>query len=753
MKKITIICSLFTITCSLFMTCALFAAPLKWVCNWPEASSQTFALYQGETAEFEPVFKVNGKAVTNVSIFAVWYQTNGMDQAWWKLDGNVFAPSNDVGAASYRFFVEAHQQPTQNSQLTTPNSQLSTPNSQLSTPNSQLSTSKIYRANGTLRMLPSPGFVPNAIEPPIVTLDFAALNVLNAPWVDSIVSATNAVLSAANNYAVGTTMIMHGDLSRDLISATNAVLSAANSYAVGTAMITYGDLSRDIISATNAVLAAANNYAANVSMWSHGELLSNIASASNAVSQSLSSQLSQTAQAATNYTDAAIAAIPAPDLSGKADKTKAENIEAADYWTDNNGVIFPRCESSEAGWMVWGPNGESGTPIIDYTILGREYTYFNGGTPLQSQNASYTGEETEIHFPGGVTIVRTYREAATVLHPVIYGDALANATNAVSQSLSSRLSLSSQSSTNYTDSVAADLYPKSQGETLATQFAAIGAVLNGEDARFVVTNYDSVVHTPEAYVEVQVSNNWLRVWREGYRWDKFETENHVFKTNVTAELAHKADRAWGAYDSETGGYAPDGHVQISTSNILIAAGMAYQRTVTSGGAVWVLQCNSGVASIGVDTNGFFRVQDGDGETQFEIVQGDKRTIGADADGISVDNSTTPATVTIHYSVIADAHPTLEITSDLAAPDWKDEQAADCLANVSWSGTSGSYVATVQPWGALPSLFVKASYMAGGETYIRNVAPVSFQGGVLCTDGIHKVRFVYSNGTVNLEVVQ
>ena len=148
-----------------------FAAPLQWVCNWPDARAQTFSLYQGETATFEPEFRINCIPATNVAIEAVWYQTNGMASAWWKLDGNTFAPTNDVGAATYRFFVEARDD-----------------------------GAKLYRANGTLRMLPSPGFVPNEITPPIQRLDFAAIEMVNEPWatpadVDAAVAA--AVTNAA----------------------------------------------------------------------------------------------------------------------------------------------------------------------------------------------------------------------------------------------------------------------------------------------------------------------------------------------------------------------------------------------------------------------------------------------------------------------------------------------------------------------------------------------------------------------------
>ena len=130
-----------------------FAAPLKWNCDWPEAKSQNFSLYQGETATFEPTFRVNGQLVTNATIEAVWYQTNGMDNAWWRLDNATFAPSNDVGAASYRFFEEA-----------------------------TALGGTVYRANGSLRMLPSPGFTPNVISFPAQALDFTHIDVANAPY-------------------------------------------------------------------------------------------------------------------------------------------------------------------------------------------------------------------------------------------------------------------------------------------------------------------------------------------------------------------------------------------------------------------------------------------------------------------------------------------------------------------------------------------------------------------------------------------
>ena len=301
--------------------------------------------------------------------------------------------------------------------------------------------------------------------------------------------------------------------------------------------------------------------------------------------------------------------------------------------------------------------------------------------------------------------------------------------------------------------------------TLGSQVNAIGAHLNAEDAHFVSTNYDSAVRLPEAYVEIKMRDqatgdeSWITIWREMRRWTAFVGSAfdwggwggfHDWATNVMAELAFKADRAWGAYDSETGGYSPEGYTQISSSNILIAAGMAYQRTVTSAGAVWVLQCNQGAARIGGDAGGFFRVADGDGVTQFEIVKGDRREMGADASGVTYADGT----LVIRYSVEAAEHPTIRCCGDLATANWKDQTDDDCPCWVAWHGTSGAWVARVTPKTAQPSMFVKATYMAGGESYIKNVAPVSVGGGILCTDGVHKCRPVYgSGGSITWEVVQ
>lgn len=294
-----------------------------------------------------------------------------------------------------------------------------------------------------------------------------------------------------------------------------------------------------------------------------------------------------------------------------------------------------------------------------------------------------------------------------------------------------------------------------------TKVNTVNAYLAGDDARVVVTNYDSTTAMPSLSFQQKMtdggSNWWRIVWNELTRWNWLQEEylptNYYNKGEVDAALGQKADRAFGFYDSHTGLYAPDGFLWISSPRIAIAAGMSYQRRVTTSGAVWVLESNGLVTETsGVGSNGFFRVSDDEGNSLFEVVKGNKRTVGATANGVEMFDVMNVTHMLIHYSVEGGDHPTVFVCDDLTTAQWHDETSADCIANVSWTGSSGDWTAEVWGKSAQPKMFVKAEYETGGETYIKNSAPVSAAGGILCTDGIHKCRPVYNNGTITWEVV-
>ena len=541
------------------------AKTFDWPIDATTAGARQFTAYHGETIRFNLQFK---GAMTNLAPVCIYYQTNGMGNAEWfePIPGTVFHPTNDCGAASYRFFIRCTDPDGVN-----------------------------YTANGTLRLLDSPGFEPSSVQLPVRTLDFSTIEVLNPPWEDR--TTTNDVC--------------------------NIVTNTIPEWEVRVLQI-----------------------------WDREDYFEN--DVKDVSYTPWTGQL----RIQVGFDDA--------------------------FLSVTNGATWPTAD------IYAGPVHDSSDGIVFANIELRHRGKFRNTLGLVTTNDL-----------------------------------------AAQSSLLAELAAETQTNTS---SIA----------TIGNQMNAIGATLNAENAHFVSTNYDSVVHLPEAYVEVKIrdeatgSNTWITIWQEMRRWTAFVGSAfdwqtwggfHTWATNVTAQLSYKAERCWGIYDSETGGYSPEGYTQISSSNILIAAGMAYQRTVTSGGAVWVLQCNQGTARVGGDTNGFFRVVDGDGNVQFEIVKGDKREMGADASGITV-GSGSPPVVTIPYSVEAAEHPTLQICDNLATANWKAETDNDCLATVSWSGVSGAYVATVQRKTSGSALFVKATFMAGGETYIRNVAPVGMDSIML-----------------------
>lgn len=280
--------------------------------------------------------------------------------------------------------------------------------------------------------------------------------------------------------------------------------------------------------------------------------------------------------------------------------------------------------------------------------------------------------------------------------------------------------------------------------TIEATVAAWQTYWDGDDVRLTVTNYYGSIDLPHLYLEQKVAeggtNYFKRVWDETARHDAIIERVHAIETNVQ----EKADRAWGFYDSHSGGYAPDGFTSISSENVIIAGGMAYQRTVTTSGAVWILTANDPTV-IGGTSAGYFRISDDDGNALWEIVKGARRTVGATATGLTMSGGA----MVVTYTVQADEHPTIYLADSLTDPSWQAEGTSS-LASVTWAGASGAWTATVTPIGARPALFAKATYQAGGETYIKNTAPISVEGGIVV--GSKKIRPRVNGGTVTWEVI-
>ena len=136
--------------------CIAFAAhaqrPLKWIADATQTAPVTFDCSRGETLTFAPVLKAYGTTLTNYTASFQW-QTNGMGGLFWSTNALVFAPSMDVGASRYRFWIRA-----------------------------ETTNGVMYSAQGTINMLHAPGAIVNALPLPVSRIDFSAVAYANAPW-------------------------------------------------------------------------------------------------------------------------------------------------------------------------------------------------------------------------------------------------------------------------------------------------------------------------------------------------------------------------------------------------------------------------------------------------------------------------------------------------------------------------------------------------------------------------------------------
>ena len=129
-----------------------------------EVNPISISLLQGEAVEFHFTLFADGIKIPLVSSAEVYYRHDEMEEGLWYRDSAQVSngvviwqwdSSLDVGAKKYSWFVRARGS----------------------------STSDVsYRILGKFNMLKSPNFTPNQIPLPRQTLDFADIEVLNAPY-------------------------------------------------------------------------------------------------------------------------------------------------------------------------------------------------------------------------------------------------------------------------------------------------------------------------------------------------------------------------------------------------------------------------------------------------------------------------------------------------------------------------------------------------------------------------------------------
>lgn len=276
----------------------------------------------------------------------------------------------------------------------------------------------------------------------------------------------------------------------------------------------------------------------------------------------------------------------------------------------------------------------------------------------------------------------------------------------------------------------------------ATDEALVYQLLMGSNVVAEVTNYNSRVRAPQLRL-LQLdpdTHEYITVWAETNGLSRVANAASNYTDAAVAALADVyAPRAWSRSTSGLGADAPAGTTWISTPETVIAGGYEYAKRITNHGEVWVLSSNG--LGLGADTNAYFCVTDGAGETLFSIEKTDSVLVGVDAGGISVADGV----VTIPLDVVSQEAPVCYATTSLVNPTWVDLSET----TPAWV-TSSSVTATANGWEwsietTAPAAFFQFRVLQEGATKIRNNGWTDLSQGVI----VNGVKFVPSVSGNNL----
>ena len=290
--------------------------------------------------------------------------------------------------------------------------------------------------------------------------------------------------------------------------------------------------------------------------------------------------------------------------------------------------------------------------------------------------------------------------------------------------------------------------------------------LDGSNVVFSITNYLSGSYNLDAaklrilelregeYHEVFNSRDEILLHIDDFSNRYVRVALDAIVDEVAARLASKADRDWGKYTS-AGGDAPSNTVYMTAPNTVFAGGLEYERVAVGEGAICVLT-TLGAPVWTQGDEGTFKFQDDGGTNYFGFAKTDSYTIGANTDGITVQGGV----VTLTYNITMSGRPCVWYKSSLSSGAWEQlnlpdgSPVAGASHAVTWEanpdpGTQVCYINV----GNAPSGFFRATVEVTGEAKFMTNMPADMSGGIFCTDGEHKARPVYNNGSVTWEVFQ
>ncbi len=672
--------------------------PLHWTADIARVTPMQFDAMHGDALAFNVDFNASGKPVDLTGLDATLYwQTNGMESAWWSATGIVsnstaralFPTAADPGSKTLNFFLGLAD-----------------------------GSNVVYGASARVTFRNSPGATPNTIAPPVVTLDFATIDVLHAPW-----ATPDDVAAAVDTKA---DRVKLADDERLEVSSWVVECIQDGHVSATTNMVFAGFNGPDPFWAIN-----TNNYFEGFLQYMtedspRGYVLSALGAMMLPIGGSLDSYYIEATSGSTTWRLRRI--VPQREI----DVAYVDDVAAA---------VAPLCTIEAAEAMRAAESNRVDALLGDYLPRTTSAITGAGVTTDYLINSAFAGGIRIRYSSSNLNNYTSYGyRGVTARRNGVGEDWLWDTTDA--NGIVRRKELAGITTEEIDPTVpswakAATKPGYTAAEVGAATTEDVYRLVSGTNVIIVITNYNSAVHAPSMKLQRldPETGEYVTYWDETRRHGLTLTNAMDYTDRATNELARtKADRAWGKYTSAYGVDAPAGVTWLSEEQTVFAAGHDFAKTVTSGGEIFTL-VSTGLmlANVECPTNAAFWQITANGETLYRIEKTSSRVVDVSVNAVSVAN---PYLLVDLTGWMYPDHPLVRVRPDLTEGDWLNEEdyaggVIPGVAAVTWLGTGAAgdpYICQIENLSGGDRLFAGFWYEAPGETKIIPNGVTDVSGG-------------------------